>query len=295
MPQDSEEFNLIRKTKNPTVPNATSYIWILSSRHTVTKKHNNCPVSSVAYQVKSDHPEAMACDVEDDYMRIKTALEIAQELTAKRAKKIEAELTKEDYKTHGPYIIYNGTPMQNVELTDAVNSEKALLALSLPDYPSSKFVIFEMPADQMHTGGQFSSLAALKTEDPRLLDLAKKNVDITIVTSAYHLPRARRYFNSKKFANPLRDAHVTFIVNDRTFQRPCAVRDREGEIERINVYAQRGDIGEPVFGDWYDIASLKGWTPLRTIKTEKYNKLKQGRDRTIEALDLPKLKPFGGK
>jgi hypothetical protein len=297
MPHHSEEFNLIEQTQNPPVPPETNYIWILSSRHTVSRKHINCPIQPAVYQItQTDHPEAMACDVGDDYERIRIALELAQKLTAQRAQKNIDKLTQKDYQKHGPYIIYNGLPKQNTELKRVIGSKNGLINLSLPKYPKSKFILLPLHKDQMHTGGQLNSLALAisQRKDKRLLGLSVDKVHVTIDTSAYHLARTRRYFNSKTFQNPLPHARITFVVSDRKFQRPCIERDCKGEITRIENYTKTKDIGEPVASNWYDIASLKNWTPLRALGHQQSEKLKQNKiSERVDALDLVRLNKFG--
>lgn len=293
MPRHSEEFNFIEQTQNPPVPLKTAFIWILSSRHTVTGTHINCPVKPAVYQVSQSHQEAMTCDVNDDFERIRTGLKVAQAITAKKANKNKSSLTKEDYEQYGPCIIYNGLPDQNRDLLQLFSAENNVLDYSiLPHYPSSKFIIFELPANQMHTGGQFNSLISLKLSgvDKRLDALFVPNIPVTIVTSAYHAPRTKCYLTTKAFKKTFPNPRVIFFVSDRAFQRPCVDRDCEGEIKRIKDYTEKGDIGEPVASNWYDIASLRNWTPLRALDNQLSRKSREkSLSERLEGLDLPRL------
>lgn len=220
--QNMNEFDTIANTDNPEIPLSTKYVWILGGRHTVRLRHINCVQSSINYDPKGNN----GCDVGDDYARIQAGLNITSKLPTK------------------PYIIYNGFPEQNADLESILDN---LSEYNLPDYPRDRFIIFDMPPNMAHTGGQFHSLATYN--DIRLKDLTTSTV--VIVTSAYHIPRVRRLINSTVFKSPFTDqTTLIFYGIDRTFQRPYAKQDIEGEIDRIKRYTQMGHIGLPGPGFW---------------------------------------------
>lgn len=291
MSPGAEELHLINQTANATPAKETQFIWVLSARHTITKEHNNCPVQSINYVANADISvnETKTCDEEDDFQRMKYGLEIAQQIVAKRARKSIEELVGSDYEQHAPSIIYNGSPVQNKALHQVIH--EGLKSKGLPYYPASKFIIFELAPKEIHTGGQLNALAILKESDERLSALNQPVANVTIVSSAYHIPRVRRLFDSKKFKNPFRsDAILTFAGIDRAYQRPCAQDDCKGEKDRIKNYTQSGDIGKPTKSNWYDLSSLKNWTPLRQAREEKQRSHALiAPSETINALDLAKI------
>ncbi|MBN9288225.1 MAG: hypothetical protein BGO43_09730 [Gammaproteobacteria bacterium 39-13] len=266
-----EEFHLIQQTRNPPVKQQTSYIWILSSRHDIYGEHVNCPKKSQNFTpfALKDAEETEACDINDDYERIKAALLIGQKVTALRCGKKINELCVIDYEQHAPLIIYNGWPEQNASFRSVLDKNE-FSSLGLSSYPASKFMIFDMPEEQQHTGGQFSSLAKMVETDPQLKNLKNEKSEVTIVTSAYHLPRVRRLFDSKYFKNPfnLQTTQISFYGVDRLFNRPCAQRDLLGELKRLKEYSEINHIGAPIQGDWYNVKSLQAWTPLRESAKE---------------------------
>lgn len=328
--QSAEEFHLISQTTNAVPPEATQFIWVLSARHTINKEHNNCPIQSITYQTSASSPNEATCDEEDDLQRMKLGIEMAQEVVAKKLKKSVSELTETDCEQHGPSILYNGSPVQNEALRNTLKT--GLSSIQLPNYPASKFIIFELPPNQIHTGGQLNALSALIAQDPRLAVLKKKEgvssttasssttgasssttgvssstagvsssiteatasanaPHVTVVSSAYHISRLRRLFNSKVFLNPFSpETRITFAGVDRLYQRPCAERDCEGESSRITTYFKKGDIGTPLPSDWYNVASLKKWTPLRDVSQMKHNELLHKAldlQTPKEAIDIP--------
>lgn len=298
----AEEFNLIQQTQNPIIPDDTAYIWVLTSRHTILKRCINCPQNPAMYIVNKHAPDAIKCDVDDDFVRFQTALKIGQKITAKKANKNIHALTIEDYEKHAPYIIYNGLDEQNEDLIEVLNRRNVqsnqangLINLGLPNYPVSKFIIFGLPKELRHTGGQFHLLADFlqkekqkKEHNPKLVEIYKKNVSVVIVSSAYHMPRIRRYFNSSKYDNPLPHARITLYMTDREFERPCITRDCIGEMEKLVSYANQGFIGEPITSsNWYNMVSLQQWTPLRAVQCG-LPRLKVDSEK-IKALDLAVL------
>lgn len=266
-----EEFHLIKQTANPPTPKETSFVWILSSRHDVNGEHINCAKKSKNFTpgpTTANAQDTEICDVDDDFERIKAALEVGQTVTAALAQKSITALSPSDYEKYAPAIIYNGWPEQNASLRSVLEENELSLLKKIP-YPRSKFLIFDMPEQQQHTGGQFTSLAKLAETDPRLQKLKGDNCHVTIVTSAYHIPRVRRLFNSKEFKNPFSlETKITLHGVDRTYDRPCAFRDLQGELTRLKKYAEIGHIGAPAASNWYDVKSLQAWTPLRLVKAE---------------------------
>lgn len=269
--QDAEAFNLINQTKNPPISDNTNAIWIFSARHDINQAHVNCNVNPVNFQSLASAQSIDQCDIKDDYLRIKAGLELGAKLTAKRAGKSVASLCPEDYELHAPWIIYNGSPVQNKAFHEAL--QNGLSTLSLPDYAAAKVVILPLAQDKMHTGGQFDGLAEQIKVDSRLQPLEGDGADVLCISSAFHLRRIQRLFNSKKFSCPFSpNANITLWGIDRNFQRPCAPEDVEGELKRITRYFETGDIGEPKVEkvNWYALPSLRRWTPLQDA-----NKLNQ--------------------
>lgn len=252
-----KEFLLLSQTANPPIDAQTNYVWILSSRHGIDEDHVNCPVNSENYTPLAQSDEEQ-CDIKDGFERIKKALLIGQAVTAKRAKKSITDLLASDYERFAPLIIYNGWPKDNASFHKALNH---LATLGLVPYPASKVLIFNMPAVEPHTGGQFTSLA--NCNDPRLSKMKEGHCNLSIVTSAYHVPRVRRLLTSTKYPNPdLVNAKIAIHAIDRQFKRPCAKRDKEGESVRLINYFRDGKIGAPGNCAWYNERSLASWTPL---------------------------------
>jgi hypothetical protein len=222
------EFIKIRDSKNPKINNETQFIWVLSSRHTVNLDHINCVQVSQNFIPNpydpTDYMCEKECDIEDDLVRLNTAIKIGKKI-----------------KNH-PYIIYNGWPDQNKQLKSAIYNKNSLLDF----YPAEKFIIFEMPELYQNTLGQFMSFQNEINTNDILKPLKLSKTHLLIVTSAYHGPRVRRYFNSPvygEFLNHLEN--ITFYLIDRKGIRPCAQRDIDGEKKRIKLYTEKGWLGLP--------------------------------------------------
>lgn len=256
-----KEFNLIYDTTNPPLDIGTDYIWILSSRHGIDEEHVNCSKHSENY-VPLSQTSQQECDTKDGFERIKLALSMGQKITAKRAHKAIGDLTATDYEQHAPIVLYNGWPKDNDSFIKAIPS---LSVKGLPPYPASKIVIFDMPPHQPHTGGQFTSLVNLK--DPRLQKMKVSPCNVSIVTSAYHIPRVRRLLTSNKYPNLFQQgSKIAMHGIDRTFERNCAKRDLEGESARLIKYFNEGQIGQPGRCAWYNEKSLLSWKPILSFQ-----------------------------
>ena len=61
------------------------------------------------------------------------------------------EVNEQIMEKFGPKIVYNGSQQQNQDLEEAIS-------IGLIDYPKNKFVILDLPEDQINTKGQFISI-----------------------------------------------------------------------------------------------------------------------------------------
>lgn len=251
-----QEFEKIMNSKNPKIAIETQFIWVLSSRHTVNLEHLNCVKVSQnftpnPYDANDDMGEK-ECDVEDDLLRINTAINIANKIIKRREKK--------NIKNHPPYIIYNGWPKQNIELKDSLNCsenpkdfEQSIISKdnlnlqtsNVNTYPKENFIIFEMPELYPNTIGQFMSFQEEINTNDLLKDLRDNSENLLIVTSAYHAPRVLRYFNTPAHGELLNHLeNITLHLIDREGKRPCFERDVKGEKNRIKLYTEKGWLGD---------------------------------------------------
>lgn len=253
-----EEYHLMYQTRNPLIPGDTEFIWVLSSRHDIFQRHLNCSQQSVNFPVQDGKNHQ--CDIADDFKRIEGAFTLGKQLFLKRRKEFQSD-DNELY----PLIIYNGWPEQNTSFREAIKA--GLKSLDLIDYPASRILIIDLAdSKDIHTGTQFNNLAEKIKTEPLLEKLKQGKNSIAIVTSAYHIPRVRRYFSSPIYTNPFsQETKITFHAIDRKFMRPCARADLKGELQRISKYQEAGFIGKEGVGNWFDARalSLRKWTPLR--------------------------------
>lgn len=222
---EMEFYSLQLETNAPPHPDCT-LLWVLSSRHTVLRRHLNCATASINYTPQSES----VCDTKDDYDRVCEAIRLGTALVQERSGR--STPLKCDFEKHAPLLVYNGWPQQCEDF------ERALSKHQLPYYPRSRVILFHMPQEMQHTGGQFVSMEAyVNTHLPHVL-----HTPWTIVTSAYHAPRVTRYFTSKHYGCPLltQRPYCTLHLLDRSFARVGAWIDVQGEMSRIAEYTAKG-------------------------------------------------------
>lgn len=291
----NEIFHLIAQTQNPRIPLGSQYFFVLSSRHNVFREHVNCVVS--AHNFPNDgNPQ---CDRDDDFKRMEAAIIQARHLALKRAQ-VSAQkkqcpiphcLSDSILNEQGPYIIYNGFKEQNAALRQGIKEPKRFTQKGqkgYPQYPLNKFIILDMPhhKDLHNTIGQFISLHAhikrLASDhmaltldptlnshplEPRLAPLMQRDATLVIFTGFYHAPRV-----SRMFSTPVHGENLAFIPKilfhliDRNTMPPRWQADEKGERDRLARYPQKGWLGPPRSVHFYDLQSLKHWTPLKAYQ-----------------------------
>jgi len=215
-----KEICSIASHKNPSTNLNMNYILVLSGRGSYLKR----PV---------DRPDVL--DQEDDYHRMRVGIETAREVAALRSGKNILELTDEDLKLHGPIIIYNGRPKHNADFKEALKFNL------IRDYPHSKFLVLELPHDQLNSKGHFISVA-------NHIDLS--NQEIGFVTSAYHLPRIGRMFSENPPHNYFGDdVKIYAYLYDRKFSAPGIEEDLVSEAIKIREYVAKGDLYTEISGN----------------------------------------------
>jgi hypothetical protein len=211
--QFMHEVRDIAMTSNPSINSNINYILVLSGRASYLKN----PI---------DHPNIP--DKNDDYNRMQLGIKLAREITAMRLAKQDKQLSEEDLIKFGPTIIYNGRPAHNIEL------KKALATNIITDYPISKFLVLELPQDQINTKGQFISVQ-------QNIDLS--NEKLAIVTSAFHFPRVGRTFGGEKPFNFLgTNVTVYAYLHDRSFMAPGVEQELIDEAAKISRYIAQGNL-----------------------------------------------------
>jgi hypothetical protein len=213
------EIKNIALHENPTVKADINYVFVLSGRGSYLKN-------------AVDNPHIN--DKEDDYQRMRLGIEIARKITALKASK--RKISNDDIIRHGPIIIYNGRPKHNQDLKVAL-FEKNLIT----DYPASKFLILDLPHDQLNSKGHFISLA-------QNVDLNNKH--IAIVTSAFHFPRIGRMLSENEPFNYFgKNVTIYAYLYDRAFKAPGILVDIYDEAQKIPTYVAKGDLMEDIYAD----------------------------------------------
>lgn len=260
----ADRFNSIPLYASRNHNSKAELFWILSSRHDAEKRHINCAIKSkqfniipVGLEISGEIPDVNKCDIEDDYIRIIGAFNIARKQVAKQLNKPEAELTRRELQKYAPIIVYNGFEEQNLALKRVLSEPDAH---NFPIYPSNKVLIFDMPHDNQNTAGQFISF--YEKRKTGVLNTVK---NVTIVTSGYHVPRVESLMCSEKYPKPFLDGvNYNFYVIDPDFERSCAVRDVIGEMLRLYHYANQGYITIPDKSKTY-MPGMKGLKPNDTV------------------------------
>jgi hypothetical protein len=203
------EMQYLYGHENASVDPSIQYVWVLAGRGSYLKQPVDAP------NVK---------DPEDDYNRLELGIDVARQVTALRSKK--SVITEEDIEAYGPQIIYNGRPKHNDDL------QQALQERLLTHYPRNKFVILDLPPQELSTRGQFISLSR---------EMPLSDTSVAIITHAYHFPRVARMLESKW--NPFgSNTEVFFYLVDRKLEAPGAEEDVVGEMKKIPSYIDQGDL-----------------------------------------------------
>ena len=206
-----EEVKGLYQHKNMDVDTSIKYVFVLSGRSSYLKQ----PV---------DNPYVK--DLDDDYNRLQLGINIARKVVIRHLNKLTP--TQEDIQKYGPQIIYNGRPKHNAAL------KKALREGILTHYPKNKFIILNL--QEWSTRGQFISI---KKERPLF------NTTIAIVTHAYHFPRVARMINSQWHPFGIK-TKILFYLVDRKLKAPGIKEDMIGEIKRIPIYINTGDLAPKI-------------------------------------------------
>ena len=208
-----KEILEIASTANPPISYDINFILVLSGRGSYLKN----PI---------DHPDVI--DKDDDYNRMRLGISVARGVTALRLGKSESSVTNEDIMNHGPVIIYNGRPKHNKDFREALKDGL------ITDYPNDKFMILDLPPNQLNSKGHFISVRDH-------MDLS--NQTIAIVTNAFHFPRIGRMITNDAPFNYLgNNVKIIAYLNDREFKAPGIEKDLVGEAERIPIYVEKGDL-----------------------------------------------------
>jgi hypothetical protein len=207
------EMDELKGTQNPEPDASVDYLFVLSASNSYLKKltFKNCT------------------DLEDDYNRMHLAFHIAKKIAALKANVNLEELNFEILRRFGPKIVYNGSEEQNEDLKNAVEN-------SFQHYPKEKFIILNLPKNEINTKGQFISLKKYLPLD---------NVSVGIITHAYHFPRVSRMLGNEAPLYPFGTNVVKYaFLVDRQFVSP-GIEDRvTDEIRKIPIYVKKGDLSK---------------------------------------------------
>jgi hypothetical protein len=238
-----DQLAKLSTTENPHLDSKTDYIFVLSARRTVLK-------------TRIDAVESL--DEEDDYDRVRLAIDSARKICALRLNKTIESLSEEDMILAGPTIIYNGVKRHNqdlvrtfiyngdicpnVELRQAFIQVKPLFDKMA--YPLKKFEILDLDPSMLNTKGQF---ICVKNK------LKINNTTVAVVTHAYHYPRVSRMLGTKAPLYPFAENVKCYaLLVDRALQSPGIEDNLLGEIERIPVYIAKGDLSDQAGSDLID-------------------------------------------
>lgn len=169
--------------------------------------------------------EDTARKINESKERLETGIKLAKEIAAKRLNKIVEELTSEDIRSAGPDIYWNATNWGNDNLRTRISDG----FLDKYNFPSEKIVISPNLGIQ-HTGHQFE-----KIEDA-IIEGRRK---IVIISSAYHLPRVKRYLH-KKGSKITEENSVLYASEPKRFP----VGKSLGEIKKVPGYIKQGILPE---------------------------------------------------
>jgi hypothetical protein len=212
-----KEIREIASCSNPKVTANTNYVLVLSGRASYLKN----PI---------DRPDII--DQEDDYHRMNLGIDVARKITALRLTKDEKELTNHDMEKSGPTIIYNGRAEHNKDFNKALENDL------ITNYPHSKFLILDLPPDQLNSKGHFISIK-------QKLDLSDQ--ELAIVTSAFHFPRIGRMISDQEPFNYFgSNVKIYAYLYDREFIAPGTIQDLVEESCKIPVYITKADLNREV-------------------------------------------------
>lgn len=208
-----KEWLSIATSQNPEPDPAIEWIIVLSGRGSYLKNAVDAP--DIA-------------DKEDDYQRMRLGIEAARRIVARRLGKPVDSLTHQELVQYGPMIVYNGRPLHNQELVNALGDS------ILTDYPFEKFILFDLTPGQYHTKEQF---LCIKNK------LNISNTAVMVITNAFHFPRVSRMIGEAALVNPFGpNTRCQVILNDRQFRSPGIEKDIRGEFERVPKYIATGDL-----------------------------------------------------
>ncbi len=199
------EMLQLANSQDPEPDSDIGYLFVLSASNSYLRK------------------EIKSVDLNDDYDRMNLAVKIAKKIASLK-ENIENE------QIYGPKIVYNGCQSQNNDLSEALDED-------LVGYPKNKFVLLDLPLDEINTKGQFISIK----QDLSLED----NASIGIITHAYHYPRVSRMLGKNAPLNPFgKTVKISAFLVDREFSSPGIEEKREAEIRKIPIYVDKGDLSK---------------------------------------------------
>lgn len=208
-----QEMDELRNSKDPEPDPSIGYLFVLSASNSFLKKVTH---------IKS-------ADLEDDFNRTSLAISTARKIVALKANVNDHDLTAEILSEYGPQIVYNGAEWQNDDLKYALDH-------CIIDYPKEKFIILDIPKDNVNTKGQFLSIK-------RALNIS--HVAIGIISHAYHFPRISRMLSEDAPLYPFgpQVTKYAFLV-DREFVSPGIDGRVQHEIRNIPIYIDKGDLAK---------------------------------------------------
>lgn len=215
-----QEFCEIADTANPKAKVEIEKIIVLSSNMTQLKK--------VARETENT-------DVNSDYDRARLGIQVAKEIAQLKLAKLNQSLSLQELEMHGPKIIYVGMQEQCDDFMLSIAGSDEMAALHT-DYPFKNFQILSLKSHQISSKGKFYCLLDH-------MDFA----DATIgwITHAFHYPRVSHQLNQlvSEGIFPKNVNHYAFLV-DRKFQSEGMVNNVIGELTRIPIYLEKGDLAQ---------------------------------------------------
>lgn len=206
------EMKALKNSQDPQPDPNIGYLFVLSASNSYLRK---------VVQIKES-------DIDDDYNWMTLAIKTAKKIVALKANVHLSAVNRQLETDFGPKIIYNGSISQNNDLKEALDRD-------LIDYPKEKFVILDLPQDQINTKGQFISIKQGMCVEP--------HASAGIVSHAYHYPRFSRMLGEDAPLNPFeKTVKVSAFLVDRHFASPGIDEKVHAEIQKIPTYIEKGDL-----------------------------------------------------
>lgn len=215
-----QELRARRQHPTPTLHSRVQYVVPLCARSTCLERR----VDKGPYKERTD-----------DLRRLTWGIQGVAEATKRSLNK--AEITTEEMRKHGPLLLYPGTPLHNHDLiwfflTKPSILKKQSLTRTLTEneklivnFPIENLRVLPLPRDERHTLGQ---LHCIRKHVP-------SNATTLVITELYHALRVDRY--------PWSDNFILHTV-DNDFTNPDSRMNIAGELTRVIVYGEKGDISK---------------------------------------------------